>query len=101
MCRGYYKNFQLWAVHYNSADNKLRTRWKFNTANGYSAQWLDSGNHNLSIGDVDDDGKDEIIYGSCGIDHDGKGMYTTGLGHGDALHLGKFDPNRSGLQIVD
>lgn len=99
MCRGYYKNFQLWAVHYND-DGKLRNRWKFNTASGYSEQWLDAGNHNLSIGDVDNDGKDEIVYGSCGIDHDGKGMYATGLGHGDALHLGKFDPNRAGLQIV-
>lgn len=100
MCRGYYNHFQLWAVHYNSTDGKLRNRWKFNTANGYSAEWLDAGNHNLSIGDVDSDGKDEIVYGSCGIDHDGKGMYATGLGHGDALHLGKFDPNRAGLQIV-
>ncbi len=101
MCRGYYKHFQIWAVHYNSTDGKLRNRWKFDTANGYSTQWLDAGNHNLSIGDVDNDGKDEIVYGSCGIDHDGKGMYATGLGHGDALHLGKFDPNRAGLQIVD
>ena len=100
MCRGYYKHFQIWTVHYNSTDGKLRNRWKFNTANGYSTQWLDAGNHNLSIGDVDNDGKDEIVYGSCGIDHDGKGMYATGLGHGDALHLGKFDPNRAGLQIV-
>ena len=55
----------------------------------------------MSIGDVDNDGKDEIVYGACCIDHDGKGLYTTGLGHGDALHLGKFDPSRSGLQVVD
>lgn len=102
ICRGYYENFQIWAMHYNSSDGKLRNRWKFNTANGYSSpNWLAQGNHNLSIGDVDNDGKDEIVYGSCGIDHDGKGMYSTGLGHGDALHLGKFDPNRSGLQVVD
>ncbi len=99
ICRGYYKNFQLWAIHYNN-DGKLRNRWKFNTAAGYDANWLGQGNHNLSVGDVDDDGKDEIIYGACAIDHDGNGLYTTGLGHGDALHLGKFDPERSGLQVV-
>lgn len=100
ICRGYYVNYQVWAVHYND-DGKLRNRWKFNTASGYSADWLGQGNHNLSVGDVDNDGKDEIIYGACAIDHDGTGLYTTGLGHGDALHLGKFDPNRNGLQVVD
>ncbi|WP_349953085.1 rhamnogalacturonan lyase, partial [Bacteroides finegoldii] len=101
ICRGYYVNFQIWAMHYNTEDGKLRNRWKFNTANGYAiTQWLGQGFHNLSCGDVDDDGKDEITYGSCAIDDNGKGLYTTGLGHGDALHLGKFDPNRSGLQVV-
>lgn len=100
ICRGYYVNYQVWAVHYND-DGKLRNRWKFNTASGYAADWLGQGNHNLSVGDVDNDGKDEIIYGACAIDHDGTGLYTTGLGHGDALHLGKFDPNRNGLQVVD
>lgn len=98
ICRGYYKNYQIWTLHY--AQGKLRNRWKFDTNSGWT-DWAGQGNHNLSIGDVDNDGKDEIVYGSCGIDHDGKGMYSTKLGHGDALHLGKFDPNRSGLQIVD
>lgn len=101
ICRGYYENYQVWAVHYNSEEGKLRNRWKFNTANGYSSpNWLGQGNHNLSIGDVDNDGKDEVVYGACCIDHDGKGLYTTGLGHGDALHLGVFDPTRNGLQVV-
>ena len=35
------------------------------------------GNHNLRVGDVDGDGCDEIMYGSCAIDHDGKGLYST------------------------
>ncbi|MDO5577425.1 MAG: hypothetical protein Q4F84_10120, partial [Fibrobacter sp.] len=54
--------------------------------------------HNLAVGDVDNDGYDEIMYGSCAIDHDGKGMYSTGLGHGDAGHLSDFDPDRPGLE---
>lgn len=53
----------------------------------------------MSVGDVDNDGLDEIVYGSCTIDHNGKGLNCCGLGHGDALHLGKFDPSRKGLQI--
>ena len=57
--------------------------------------------NDASIGDVDGDGCDEIIYGSCAIDHNGKGLYTTKMGHGDAIHLTHFDPSRKGLQVWD
>ena len=57
------------------------------------------GNHQLSIGDVDGDGKDEIIFGAMTIDDDGSPLYNTGLGHGDALHVGDFDPERPGLEV--
>lgn len=97
MCRGYYENYQIVALDY--ANGKLTKRWHFNTYPGYS-DYAGQGNHNLSVGDVDNDGKDEIIYGACAIDHNGKGLYTTELGHGDALHLGKFDPTLEGLQVV-
>lgn len=97
MCRGYYKNFQIVALDLQG--NELKKRWHFDTYPNYQ-DYCGQGNHNLAIGDVDGDGKDEIIYGACAIDHDGKGLYTTGLGHGDALHLGKFDPDRKGLQVV-
>ena len=50
-------------------------------------------------GDVDGDGFDEIVYGSCTIDHDGKGLYSTGLRHGDALHISVMDPDSSGMQV--
>ncbi len=97
ICRGYYSNWQAWALHFT--DGELKTRWKFNTYPDYP-DYTYQGNHNLAVGDVDHDGKDEIVYGSCCLDHDGKGLYNTLLGHGDALHLGKFDPNLSGLQVV-
>lgn len=57
------------------------------------------GNHNLSVADVDDDGRDEIIYGACAIDDDGRGLYSTGLGHGDAMHLADRDPDHPGLEV--
>jgi hypothetical protein len=47
---------------------------------------------------VDNDGKDEIIFGAAAIDDDGKILYNTGLGHGDAQHLGDLDPDRKGLE---
>jgi len=49
------------------------------------------------VADVDGDGRDEIIYGACTIDDNGRGLYTSGLGHGDALHVGDLNPNRPGL----
>ena len=97
MCRGYYHNFQITALDY--AAGKLIQRWHFDTYPGWT-DYAGQGNHNLAVGDVDNDGKDELIYGSCAFDHNGKGLYTTGLGHGDALHLGKFDPSLEGLQVV-
>ncbi len=48
------------------------------------------GNHNLGVGDIDGDGLDEIVYGAMAVDHDGKGIYSTGLEHGDCMNLGNF-----------
>jgi hypothetical protein len=48
---------------------------------------------------VDGDGFDEIVYGSMTVDHDGQGLYSTGLRHGDALHMADMDPNRPGLEV--
>ncbi len=62
---------------------------------GYSGM----GNHNLSVADVDGDGKDEIIYGAMVVDDTGKGLFTTGLRHGDSLHVGDLDPTRPGLEV--
>src|SRR5690606_6456086 len=39
------------------------------------------------------------IYGSMTVDDNGQGLYTTGLGHGDALHVSDFDPNIPGLEV--
>lgn len=99
MCRGYYTRSVL--VAYDFKNNQLTRRWKFDTwssslLNSYTGQ----GNHNLRVGDVDNDGYDEIIYGSCTIDNNGKGLYTTGLGHGDALHLSDYIPERPGLEVM-
>src|SRR5690606_17524411 len=98
-CRGVYDKIVLEAWKYNGPGQDMTKLWRFDTdsANvddGYVGQ----GNHQLSVADVDGDGFDEITYGACAIDHDGTGLYTTELGHGDMLHVGKFDPNRPGLQ---
>ncbi|MDP4181425.1 MAG: dockerin type I domain-containing protein [Bacillota bacterium] len=95
MCRGYYTRMVLAAWDYKGGN--LTKRWTFDSNN--DTKYAGQGNHNLSVGDVDGDGKDEIIYGSSAIDDNGKGLYTNGLGHGDAMHFGDLDPNRAGLEV--
>jgi rhamnogalacturonan endolyase len=97
MCRGYYTRAVL--VAWNWRDGKLTRAWTFDTNDVGNEKYRGQGNHNISVGDVDGDGKDEIVYGACVIDHDGKGLYSTGLGHGDAMHFSDLDPNRPGLEV--
>ena len=98
MCRGYYTRTAL--VAYDFDGKELKKRWKFDTYNhSQYATYEGQGNHNLRVGDVDGDGMDEIIYGACAINNDGTGLYTTRRGHGDAMHLTDFIPERPGLEV--
>lgn len=99
MCRGYYTRAVLAAFNWDGKE--LKQHWVFDSNNPGGDAYRGQGNHNLRVGDVDGDGCDEIIYGSCAIDHDGKGLYTTGMGHGDAMHLTQFSPTMKGLQVWD
>lgn len=115
MCRGYYTRSYLWAVDFDG--KQLTTKWLhasltphdwvvmdgegkvIKEAHGLSATAFAQGAHSLAVGDVDGDGCDEITYGSAAINHDGNLLYSTGLGHGDALHLSDLDPDRPGLEV--
>lgn len=90
MCRGYYTRSAIAA--YDFKDGKLVQRWYHNSDQKGKGAYGE-GFHNVSVADVDGDGYDEIIYGSACIDHDGKLMYRTGYGHGDAQHVSKMDPS--------
>lgn len=97
MARGYYTRTVL--VAYNFRDGKLTKLWTFDSDEPGNEGYAGQGNHSLSVGDVDGDGKDEIIYGAMAVNHDGTGLYTTGWGHGDAMHLGNLDPSRPGMEV--
>lgn len=120
-CRGYYTRAYLWAVKFNGST--ISTKWlsahtstssvtvtnssgssttktySSSTSGSGSATLYGNGNHNLSVADVDGDGKDEILYGSGAVDNDGNLLYATGYGHGDAIHVSDFAPDRSGLEV--
>ncbi|MDN8592869.1 rhamnogalacturonan lyase [Paenibacillus sp. 11B] len=97
MARGYYTRTVL--VAYNWRDGQLTKQWTFDSSTSGNSGYAGQGNHNLSVADVDGDGKDEIVYGAMAVDDNGKGLYTTGLHHGDAMHLSDLDPDRAGLEV--
>lgn len=98
MGRGYYT--RLVRVAWDWRDGKLTQRWNFDSESSpENRAYRSQGNHQLTTGDVDGDGKDEVINGSSVIDDDGKGLYANGLGHGDALHMSDMDPDRPGQEL--
>lgn len=97
MCRGYYT--RMAATAYDVVNKKLVERWAFDTGHNTKAAGYGDGNHNCMPADVDGDGKQELVMGSAVIDDDGKLLYTSGLSHGDALHVGDFDPSNPGVEI--
>lgn len=123
-CRGYYSYAYVWAVDFDGTQLKHRwlhrsdsnTQWSVvdadlkesakvtapqATSGSGSNTMFANGNHNLSVADVDGDGKDEIIWGAAAVDDNGNLLYATGFGHGDAIHMGDLNPDRPGLEVFD
>ena len=124
-CRGYYTYAYVWAVDFEGQQLKHRWLHRSDTKTAYSVvdanmnetkitapgatstegsgscTMYGNGNHNMAVADVDGDGRDEIIWGSAALDDNGKLLYATGFGHGDAIHLSKMDPDRGGMQVFE
>lgn len=103
--RGYYPNKEGTGQRtcigvYGMEGSKLVKKWIFDTKDA-GEEYTSQGNHSMGAGDLDGDGFDEIIYGSMAIDHDGKVLWNSGYGHGDAHHLGEFDPTNEGYEYLD
>lgn len=95
MARGYYTRSTIAAWDFDG--QSLSQRWFFDSDES-GGQYAGQGSHSLSVGDVDLDGRDEIVYGAMAVDDDGDPLWSTGTGHGDAQHLGDFDPSSEGLE---
>jgi lysophospholipase L1-like esterase len=96
MARGYYTRSVITAWDFRNG--ALTQRWIFDS-NSAGSQWTGKGNHQLSIADVDADGRDEVLYGSMAIDDNGKGLWQNNTHHGDSYHVGDFIPSRPGLEV--
>lgn len=94
--RGYYS--QSFFTAYNWNGTNLYEVWRHASTTPGEGMYA-QGNHSLVVDDFDGDGFDEIGVGSAALDHDGTVLWTSGFGHGDAHHLGDFDPNNEGLEI--
>jgi len=104
--RGYYTRTALTAYYVDEFD-KIQVEWAFDSKYyDFSDSHLEKsdvegmGFHSLSINDVDGDGTDEIIYGAVVFNSDGTPRYSTGLGHGDAMHVSDWVPWNDGLEVM-
>lgn len=96
--RGIYTRHKFIAYDVDPKTHNLKVRWKW-TNNQPGSPWYGQGYHNYIVADVDWDGRDEIVWGSMVIDDNGMGLSTTGLGHGDAQHIGDFNPYIHGQEM--
>ncbi|WP_158299656.1 cellulose binding domain-containing protein [Glycomyces paridis] len=94
--RGIYAKTEITAWNWDG-DN-LPQLWSF-SSDSWGGAYTGQGNHQMSVADTDGDGRDEIVFGAMTINDDGTPLYSTGLGHGDALHVSDFDPSNEGLEI--
>lgn len=97
MVRGWYGRTVVAA--WTFTNGALKHTWTFDSAAPGWETYSGMGNHSVTVVDFDGDGCDEICVGAMTVDHDGKGLFTTGLRHGDALHAGRFIPSRQGMQV--
>jgi hypothetical protein len=96
MARGYYTRAVVAAWDFRNG--QLTHRWTYDSGTGGGGAY-GQGNHNLSIADADGDGRDEVMYGAATIDDNGSLLYSTGFGHGDAMHVSDFVPSRPGQEV--
>jgi rhamnogalacturonan endolyase len=99
MSRGYYTRTVIAA--WDFTNGALTRRWTFDSNSSTNGpNWTGKGNHQLSVADVDNDGRQEVMFGSMAVDDNGRGLWQNNTHHGDAYHVGDFIPTRAGLEVM-
>ena len=96
-CRGTYKLMVVDA--WELRGDKLVRAWRWD-GDEENPIIRSMGAHSLVTGDVDDDGRDEILLGSCMVDDNGTALWSAGLGHPDKAYLTDIDPRRPGMEVL-
>lgn len=88
---------------------KLSAAYRFDTLEGQpgyaegNEEYVGNGNHNMTVADVDNDGMDELFTGALCLEADDTSdlsvKWCTFRGHGDALHIGDYDPTHEGMEF--
>lgn len=97
VARGTYGTMKLEA--YSFDDNNLINLWEWKSNQECFFKYYGQGAHYMHSADVDSDGYDEVILGSCVINENGRGLWSTGLSHPDHCYVGDIDPGHPGLEI--
>ncbi len=93
MQRGTYTTIKTEAL-----DKNLKPIWTWESTGEYE-KYKGQGAHAIMTGDIDFDGKDELVFGTSALDDDGKPLWHTGLGHNDAGYIADIIPSRPGYEI--
>lgn len=93
--RGTYKLMVVDAWMLNGGKLQREWRWDGDEENPVIRSM---GAHSMVTGDVDADGRDEILLGSCMLDDNGTALWSSGLGHSDKAYLCRLRADLS-LQV--
>lgn len=94
--RGTYKLMVVDAWQLNGGKLQRMWRWDGDEENPVVRSM---GAHSMVTGDVDGDGRDEILLGSCMLDDNGTLLWSSGLGHSDKAYLCKLRSDEEDLQV--
>ena len=85
-----------WGYDFNDATASNwheKFTWSRNDKTPWPAEF-----HMIRIGDVDFDGKDEMLEGGYVLNDDGTMLCSAGISHGDRFRVSDIDPDRPGLE---